>query len=84
MKDLIQLAYEIHEKKGFDDSETCAREEQEEFAESLFAELAKEKGADIAPHLSCAYDLMHREYNITLSLPDSFCSITNSIDSDVK
>ncbi len=86
MKDLIQLSYEVHESnsKKFKDSETCTVKDREEFAELLFTELAKEKGVDIAPHLSCTYDLMHREYKIILSLPDSLCHITNSIDSDIK
>lgn len=85
-KDLIQLAYEIHEKNKKDSGSngTYASKEQEEFAELLFTELAKEKGTDILPHLSCTYDLMRREYKIMLSLPDIFCSITNPVDGDVK
>ena len=86
MKDLIQLAYEIHEKnrKKFGDSEACADKDREEITEALLAELAKEKSADIAPHLSCTYDVMGREYKIVLTLPDIFCRITNSIEGNVK
>ncbi len=86
MKDIIELAHEIHEKnrKRFGDSKTCADKEREEITEALLAELAKEKSADIAPHLSCTYDVMSREYKIVLTLPDIFCRITNSVDGDVK
>lgn len=79
MKDIIELAYEIHEKnrKRFGDSEACADKDREEITEALLAELAKEKSADIASHLSCTYDVMSREYIIVLSLPNSFCPATN-------
>ncbi len=86
MKDLIQLGYEIHKKnrKKYGDSEACAERDREEITEALLAELEKEKSADIAPHLSCTYDVMSREYKIELTLPDSLCCITNSVEGDVK
>ncbi len=86
MKDIIQLAYEIHEKneKKYGDNGICADRDREEITESLLAELAKEKSADIAPHLSCTYNVMSREYKIVLTLPDIFCRITNSVEGDVK
>lgn len=86
MKDIIELAYEIHEKnsKMFGDGQTCADKDREEITEALLAELTKEKSADIAPHLSCTYDVMSREYKIVLTLPDIFCHITNSVEGDVK
>ena len=86
MKDLIQLGYEIHEKnsKRFGDSVACADRDREEITEALLAELVKEKSADIAPHLSCTYNVMSREYKIELTLPDSLCRITNSVEGDVK
>ena len=43
MKDIIQLAYEIHEKneKKYGDNGICADRDREEITESLLAELAK-------------------------------------------
>lgn len=79
VRDIMEMSYEAHRVvKG------STGKQQEMFAEMLFTELSKEKGADIAPHLSCTYDMIHREYKIILSLPDSFCHITNSINSNVK
>ncbi len=86
MRDIIQMGYDAYETvrehaEGFEDSDAYKdiweARYKEKFAESLFEELSKEKGEDIAPHLSCEYDLVRREYRITLSLPYSFCSKTN-------
>lgn len=77
MRDIMEMSYEAYRAmKG------NTAKQQEMFAEMLFAELSKEKGEDIIPYLSCTYDIMHREYKIILSLPDSFCHITNSANSN--
>ncbi len=79
MRDIMEMSYEAYRAmKG------NTAKQQEMFAEMLFAELSKEKGEDIIPYLSCTYDIMHREYKIILSLPDSFCHITNFANSNRK
>ena len=46
---------------------------QELFCEMLMQELVKMKGKDIAPHLSCSFDVLPRKYKIELVIPVSFC-----------
>lgn len=77
MRDIMEMSYEAYRTmKG------NTAKQQEMFAEMLFTELSKKKGEDIVPYLFCTYDIMHREYKIILSLPDSFCHITNSTNSN--
>lgn len=63
MKDLIQMAYENF-NKAKSDSE-CQKACYEEFLQ----ELTKEESADIAPHFTCVFDVVKREYVVTLRLP---------------
>lgn len=58
-------------------------ENQNIFTEMLLAELTKMKSADIAPHLSCEFDVIRREYKVTLSFPARL-NETDSIKSDIK
>ena len=62
MRDIIQMGYDAYKTvreyaEGFEDSDAYKdiweARYKEKFAESLFEELSKEKGEDIAPHLSC-------------------------------
>ena len=58
-------------------------QQKELFAEMLFAEFAKMKSAEIAPHLSCSFDVIRREYKVTLSFPARL-NESDSIKSDIK
>lgn len=58
-------------------------EHQTLFTEMLFDELGKMKGADIAPHLSCTFDVIRREYKVVLSFPARL-NEPDSVKSDVK
>lgn len=75
----MELSSEILE------NESDHAEYEKLFAEALLKELSKVKGADIAPHLSCSFDLLKWEYNIKLNLPViSGTCILDSIRSKVK
>lgn len=63
MKDLIEMSYEISK------SEKSPKKQIELFTERFLEELMKMKSADIAPHLSCTFDVIKREYNVALSFP---------------
>lgn len=76
MRDLMELTSEIAEKA------TSVRKRKEMFAEEFLKELAQEKGADIAPHLSCVFDVIKQEYEVTLSIPlgsDKFYSGSRNV-----
>lgn len=63
MRDIMQMSYEVSQ---------IARtplEFQTLFTEMLFDEIGKMKSADIAPHLSCTFDALRREYKVLLSFP---------------
>ena len=66
MRDIMEIVCEAREKTR------TPLENQNLFTELLFAELGKMKSADIAPHLSCVFDLLQREYRITLRFPAGF------------
>lgn len=77
MKDIMQISYETRQ---------IARtplEHQTLFAEMLLAELGKMKGTDIAPHLSCTFDVIRREYKVVLSFPARLNEV-DSVKGDVK
>lgn len=63
MKDLMEMSYEIAK------SEKSPRKQQELFTEQFLEELLQMKSADLAPHLSCKFDVIKREYNVMLSFP---------------
>ena len=67
MRDLMELSHEVQE------TETDPVKYQIMFAEALLKELSEMKGADIAPHLTCNFDLLKWEYNIKLNLPVASC-----------
>lgn len=77
MEDLMEMSYEISK------SEKSPRRQQELFTEQFLNELLQMKSADLAPHLSCKFDVIKREYNVTLSFP-AVLNETNSGESDVK
>lgn len=62
MKDLTQMAYEIYQK-------TSSFGQQKACYEEFLQELTKEKSEDIAPHFTCVFDVVKREYVVTLRLP---------------
>lgn len=66
MKDIMQMSYEASQIAK------NPLEQQELFTEMLFTELKEMKSADIAPHLTCVFDVIHQEYKITLSFPVTF------------
>lgn len=79
MKDLMELSSRILEK------ESDPAKYEKLFAEALLKELSEVKGADIAPHLSCSFDLLKWEYNVKLTLPvNSGTCIFDSVRSKVK
>lgn len=63
MKDLVKMAHENYEKQKSD------YERQKAFYEEFLQELTKEKSEDIAPHFTCVFDIVKREYVVTLKLP---------------
>ncbi|MCI9078654.1 MAG: hypothetical protein HFH68_06980 [Lachnospiraceae bacterium] len=77
MRDLFEISNGILEK------EKDHAEYKKLFAEELLKELSNTKGADIAPHLTCNFDLLNWEYVIKLELPVASCNF-NSIGSNVK
>ena len=77
MKDIMKMSYEAGR---------IARtplEFQTLFTEMLFDELGQMKSADIAPHLSCTFDVIRREYKVLLSFPARL-NEPDSVKSDVK
>lgn len=77
MKDLMKMANEANEKAR------SKKEETELFTDSLLEELKKMKGTDISPYLSCEYDVIHRQYVVTLRIPSS-ADVFNTGRSDRK
>lgn len=77
MRDIMQMSYEASQ---------IARsplEHQTLFTEMLFNELGQMKSADIAPHLSCTFDVIRREYKVLL-LFRARLNESDSVKSDVK
>ena len=77
MKDLMQIANEANEQGKNE------REVTELFATKLLDELKKMKGTDISPYLSCEFDIIRKQYVVTLKLPVT-ANIFNTIGSDSK
>ena len=77
MKDLTEMAYEIYQKTK------SSREQQKAYYEEFLQELTKEESADIAPHFTCVFDVVKREYVVTLTLPIAL-DIFDSSGSDLK
>lgn len=77
MQDIIQMSYEALQIAR------TSLEHQVLFTEMLFAELGKMKSADIAPHLSCTFDVIRREYKVLLSFPARL-NEADSVKSDIK
>lgn len=75
MKDLLSMAYEIHEKGQTE------RGAMEAFAEEFLEELKKLKGTDISPYLSCQLDVVHMNYIVKLTIPTT-ANIFNTCGSD--
>ena len=65
MRDLMEMANET--QKGT----TNQCEHQKKFTEEFIKELVKEGSAEIAPHLTCEFDLIKMEYRVTLRFPVS-------------
>ncbi len=66
MRDLVEMAYEASKQAK------NKKEQMELFTEMFLGELGKMKGADIAPHLSCVFDVLKQEYVVNLTFPVSF------------
>lgn len=77
MKDIMQMSYEASK------AAKSPQEQRELFTEMLFVEFAKMKSADIAPHLSCNFDVIHGEYKVELSFPARFNKL-DSMESNVE
>ena len=77
MRDIMEISYEASQIAK------SALEQQELFTEMLLSEFAKMKSADIAPHLSCNFDVIRHEYKVTFSFPAGFNEM-DSIQSDIK
>lgn len=77
MKDIMQLANEANEQGRNE------REITELFAEGLLKELKNTKGVDISPYLSCEFDVIRKQYVVTLKLPVT-ANIFDTIGSDSK
>lgn len=78
MKELMTIAYEAHQITKI------PLQYQTLFAEMFLAELTEVKGADIAPHLFCEYDVIHRQYEVKLLLPVEFFDKPDAVKGDVK
>ncbi|MDE5588215.1 MAG: hypothetical protein K2J60_03620 [Acetatifactor sp.] len=63
MKDLMEMSYEILKTVKGD------LEQRKTFVEQFLQEIAKEESADIAPHFTCSFDVIKREYVVTLKIP---------------
>lgn len=75
MKDIMQIANEANEKGRNE------KEKIELFADGFLAELKKLKGTDISPYLSCEFDVIRRQYVVSIKLPVS-SDIFDSVKSD--
>lgn len=77
MRDIMQISYEA--------SQTASNplEYREQFTKMLFEEFAKMKSADIAPHLSCDFNILKHEYRVTLVFQVGFDE-ANTIKRDIK
>lgn len=76
MKDIMQMSWEASKVAK------SPKEQRELFTEMLFAEFAKMKSADIAPHISCNFDVIHREYRVVLSFKAQDQQSRTEIDVD--
>lgn len=63
MRDLMEMVNETQKETA----NQC--EHQKKFTEEFIKELVKEGGAEIAPHLTCEFDLIKMEYRVTLRFP---------------
>ena len=61
------MSYEAHEKANGD-----ILKQRNLFWKMLLEELERMKGEDIAPHLSCTFDVIKREYIVEIKLPVGF------------
>lgn len=77
MRDIMEMACEVRQ------AAKSPLEQQELFTEMLLKELYKMKSADIAPHLSCNFDVIRQEYKIMLSFPARIDE-PNPIKSDIE
>lgn len=77
MKDLTVMAYETYQKTK------SSLEQQKAFYEEFLQEITKEESADIAPHFTCEFDVIKREYVVTLRLPIAL-NIFHSGGSDLE
>lgn len=66
MKDLMELSY------GIAGEEKDPGRQAEMFADGLIKGLAGMGGAAIAPHLSCSFNVIRREYEVKLVFPMGF------------
>lgn len=64
IKDLMEMSYEAYKE-----SDGNKEKHEELFCKMLLEEFSKLKGEDIAPHLSCEFDLIKQEYRIKLRIP---------------
>ncbi len=64
MRDIMEMAYEAHQNS--------VSVEQELFTKMLFTEINNMKSVDIAPYLSCDFDILRHEYRVTLKFPAGF------------
>lgn len=77
MKDLIEMAYEATKISK------SKKKQSEIFAELFMEELKKIKGAELAPHLHCVFDIIKQEYVVTLTFPvslDKFQSCKSNVE----
>lgn len=77
MRDIMEMSYEASK------ATRTPLEQQVLFTDMFLKEIAKMKSADIAPHLSCNFDVIRHEYKVTFSFPARFDEV-DSVKSDVK
>ena len=65
MRDIMEIVCEAREK-------TRTPLENQNYSRKCFLLNLENESADIAPHLSCVFDLLQREYRITLRFPAGF------------
>lgn len=68
MRDFMEMSYEAYQKANGN-----VEKQQELFWNMLSEELRKMKGEEIAPHLSCVFDVIKREYKVELKFSACFC-----------
>lgn len=77
MRDLTEMAYEANT------TTEGKKEYREKFTEMFMEELNRMKGEELAPHLSCAMDLLKMEYRVILSFP-VILGEHNPVNGDIK